>query len=82
MTIRMNPDARRRMIGQAALNIAREPKGLSGVNHSTVAKRCPVETNTRLVRHYFATQNDLQVECVALDPTLRGAAVILGVVEA
>lgn len=67
------------MIAQAALKIATE-KGLHHVNHSSVAKRCPIETSANLVRYYFPTQIDLQMSCVALNEGLRESAVELGII--
>lgn len=79
--VRLSAENRRRMIAQAALKVAKDPCGLAGVNHSAVAKRCPVQTSTHTVRHYFALQAELQLECLALDETLRQQAVDLGLVE-
>lgn len=69
------------MIAQAALKIARE-KGLNAVTHGAVSKRCPIITSASTVRHYFATQSDLQNVCLVLDDKLVPAAIELGIVKA
>lgn len=79
---RLNAETRRRMIAQAALKVAGDPCGLAGVNHGSVSKRCPVSTSASTVRHYFQTQKDLQLECLALDENLREEAVSLGLIDA
>lgn len=77
---RLNPTNRRRMIAQAALKVAQGSQGLIGVTHDTVAFECPVATSASTVRHYFSTVGDLQLECLALDPSLRAVAISLGVI--
>lgn len=79
MTQRLDPEQRKRMIVQAAIKIAKE-RGLQHVNHSAVAKRCPLQTSTSTVRHYFTTQIDLQTACVIIDDSLTDAAKELGVI--
>lgn len=76
---RLDPEQRKRMISQAALKIATE-KGLLHVNHSAVAKRCPIQTSPALVRYYFTTQIELQKACITLDDDLTSSAKELGIV--
>lgn len=79
---RLDTEQRKRMIIQAALRIATETEdGLSKVNHSTVAKRCPIHTGKSTVKYYFAKQIDIQKACLEMNKDLLEQAVRLGVVD-
>lgn len=76
--MRMQPDNRRAVIITAAISIAKA-HGLHRVTHGDVAKLCKIETSTKTVRHYFATQVDLWQAVLAEVPEMLGEGRELGV---
>ena len=75
--MRLQPDNRRAVIVSAAISIAKT-EGLHRVTHGAVAGRCKIQTSTKTVRHYFATQVDLWRAVVIEVPDLAGEAGELG----
>lgn len=75
--MRLKPDQRRTVIITAAVREARE-KGLAGVTHGSVAKRCVMQTSVHTVRHYFDTQTLLWVAVIEAAPDLAEQGKELG----
>jgi AcrR family transcriptional regulator len=71
---------RKQMILNAAMRIANE-RDFTAVNHSSVAKRCTIQTSTSTVRHYFKQQRDLWREVYDMDHKgFRDKAVAVGLI--
>lgn len=77
---RMVSEERKRMIIRAAISVARDPKGLIDVNHTSVAKRCVIMTTARVVKHYF-TLSELRKVAINDDTILTAQAREMGLIE-
>lgn len=58
-SVRISPEARRRIIIEAARAIAKE-HGLDVVTLATTARACSVYTSVSLIKHYFKNQEGLR----------------------
>lgn len=75
--MRLEPEQRRNVIVIAAHRVATD-KGLVGVTHGSVSKRCTVKTSTNTVRHYFNTRSDLWRAVIAHDAAFEDQGRELG----
>jgi DNA-binding transcriptional regulator YbjK len=75
--MRLQPENRRAVIVSAAVSIAKT-EGLHRVTHGSVAGRCKIQTSTKTVRHYFATQVELWQAVLIEVPELLGEGKELG----
>lgn len=78
---RLNPDHRKVVILNAAVEIAKRD-GLHNVRNDTVASACAIETSSYTVKHHYPTRDDLWRAAIEHDKSgaLASAAEQMGFV--